>query len=211
MYRIAISIIFMLALNAVVFSQAVTKGSFETGAGLGFGLFQASNNDTTPGTATAASGVLQAHFQYAPIDDISLGLMFQRNGFLTERDSGNKVSSLLAGAGIQFRAVNGENTTLYFGLSGGPAWMHYYNGADSNYVDGEGYWMDFVAGTRYFITHKAGIFVELAYHKQQYSHFDDKNNNLLMVGPYTDRREFRLGLNGMNLRVGLNFKFGGQK
>jgi hypothetical protein len=210
MNKILVLLILMSVYTGGLYSQSVTAGQFETGAGLGFGLYHASGNDTAGGASIAASGVLTGHIQYAPVDDLSMGLVFYRNGFLTEKDSGNSIQSYLAGVKVVFRAVNGEKTLLYFGLSGGPSWMHYDHRKNSNYVNGEGYWFDFVAGTSVYFSKRAGMFVELSYNKQHFTHFDDINHNLLMVGPLTNQREFALDLGGMNMRMGLNFKLGGK-
>lgn len=203
-------IIFLLFLSLSSYSQSVTVGSSELGAGLGFGLFHVSTNDTAGATSLAASGVIQAHYQYAFKNELSVGLLLQRNGFLTEKDSGNTVRSYLAGASVLFRAVNGEKTVLYFGLSGGQSWMNLYHKASNRYVNGEGYFMDFMAGTRMFFSERIAMFIELSYNKQHFSNFDDNNGNLLMTGPVNSSRKFILDMGGMNLRTGLNIKFGGR-
>jgi hypothetical protein len=205
-----ILLLFVFAVFTVLnaFPQAVVSGNFETGAGMGFGIFQLSGNDTASENSLAASGILQGHFQYAPIDRLSLGIVFQRNGFLTNKDSGQSAQTYLLGAGIQYRAINAESTVIYFGLTGGPSWMNFYDDKEDNYVKGEGYWIDLTAGARYYITYKAGIFIEMAYVKKHLTNFDDKNHDMLMVGPYTSRSKFEMDMAGMNLRVGVNFKFG---
>gem|GEM_PF-6849221 len=158
MRKFLLLILFTTMMLPVVFSQAVVKGNFEAGAGTGFGLFQLTSNDTNDATSLALSGVLQGHFEYAPINKISLGIMFQRNGFATDRDSGNSAQTYLLGAGLKYRAVNAENTVIYFSLTGGPSWMHYFDKSTDNYLNGQGYWFDLCAGTRYYITHKTSIF-----------------------------------------------------
>ena len=208
MNKIILLFVMLIMIVVRAYPQAVESGNFEAGAGTGFGLFQLNHNDSSGSNNPALSGILQGHFQYAPINNLSVGILFQRNGFVTDRDSGRSVQTYLFGGGIHYRAINSENTVIYFGLSGGPSWMHFYDKGQDNYVNGEGYWLDLVAGTRYYITNKAGIFVEISYNKQHLTHFDDKNNNLLMVGPVNNRQEFVLNMTGMNLRIGLNFKFG---
>ena len=196
MNKYLLPVFFFLACSLSSYSQAVTSGSSELGAGLGFGIFHVSSNDTAGGTSLAASGVLQAHYHYAFRDEFSGGLLFQRNGFLTEKDSGNSVRSYLAGGSILLRAVNGEKTTVYFGLSGGPSWMHFYHSSTNTYVDGRGYWMDVMAGTRIFFSGTLALFIELSYNKQHFTNFDDRNGNLLMTGPVSSSRKFILDLGG---------------
>lgn len=208
MKKFLLLFVFAVFVGSCAYSQAVKPGSFEAGVGTGFGIFQVSSNDTTGENSLAVSGILSGHFQYAPIEKLSLGIAFQRNGFVTNKDSGQSAQTYLLGVGVQYRAVNAENTVIYFGLTGGPSWMNFYDDHNDNYVKGEGYWIDLTAGMRYYITYKAGIFVELAYVKKHLTNFDDKNHDLLMVGPYTNRNKFELDMGGMNLRIGLNFKFG---
>ena len=208
MNKIILLVVIYTVFAIRAYSQAVVSGNFEAGAGAGFGIFQVSHNDSSSENAIGVSGILQGHFNYAPIDNLSLGVLFQRNGFVTERDSGNSVQTWLPGASVHYRVINAESTTVYFGLTGGPSWIHFYHNGSNNYVDGKGYWFDLVAGTRFFISDVTGFFVELSYNKQHFTHFNDKDNNLLMVGPVNDRREYMLNMGGMNLRLGLNFKFG---
>ena len=198
--------VFLLFALFPVFSQVVEKGDFEIGTGLGLGIFQATNNDSGA-TSIAASGIIPVHIQYSPIEKIGLGLNFQRNGFLTEKDSGNSVQSYLLGFSLMYRAINGEKTVLFFQAAAGKSWIHYSDASIQNYVNGSGYWVDLSAGMRFYFTEHLGMFTEIAYNKQHFTNFEDKNNTLYTVTHSGQTENFWLTLAGMNLRLGLNIKF----
>jgi hypothetical protein len=203
--------LFILLLPFFVFSQAVEKNDIEIGIGTGFGIYGTSDNnpdkDTTDENSMAAAGLLNFNIHYAILKNFSIGILAERNGYVTEKDSSNKGISLNLGLDCQYRLMNKEKTLIFGEIFGGYTHFRYDNLNQNEYVVGTGICFQLGIGFKHYFSKHIGMFVQSNYAIYPYNKLVDPHNNTLKIGPVNDQKDYSIKISGLNLKLGLTFHF----
>jgi hypothetical protein len=207
------TIIFLLIILIPIFSysQAVDKKDIEIGIGAGFGIYGTSDNnpdsDTTDENNMAAAGLLDISIHYAILKNFSIGILAERNGYLTNRDSSNRGVSLNLGLDCQYRLMNREKTLIFGEIFGGYSNFRYDNLSYHEYVTGNGFCFQLGIGFKHYFSKTVGMFIQSNYALYQYKKLVDSKNNILKTGPVNDQKDYGIKMSGLNLKLGLTFHF----
>lgn len=202
-----ISIITVIIIPFISFSQAIEQGNFEFSIGTGLGIYETSDNDTTNKNSTAVAGILNMSCQFAIANRLSIGIVFDRNGYAQEKDSLNKAHSLNALINAQLRIVNALKTIIYLNLSGGYTNFKYIEGQHNLWVSGGGFILQPGIGFKHYFGKTVGFYIQSDYTTFNYKQLKDSENTILKIGPANNLQDFQLKLSGLNIRTGLTFKF----
>lgn len=206
-----ILILFILLLPCIVFSQAVEKNDIEIGLGAGFGIYGTSDNnpdaDTTNENSMAAAGLLNFSFHYAIFKNFSIGILAERNGYITNKDSSNKGVSLNLGLDCQYRLINKEKTLIFADIFGGFSNFRYDNLSYHEYVTGNGVCFQLGIGFKHYFSKTIGMFIQSNYALYPYKKLVDSKNNVLKTGPVNNQKDYQIKISGLNLKLGLTFHF----
>lgn len=200
-------LILVLLFPAVLFGQIIQKNNVEIGAGIGIGIYGTSSNDSASTNSMAAAGLLQFSLHYAFNNRFSTGLFFERNGYITERDSSNKGYSLNPGLDFKFRLLNSESTTIFVNLTLAYSYFKYEDIAAKNFVSSSGYTFQPGLGFSHYFSKTIGLFVQSNYATYKYNKLTDDKGNVLQTTQITNKEDFRIKISGLNLKLGLTFKF----
>ncbi len=203
----SIIIYFLLAIPFYANSQAVQKNNIEIAAGVGVGIYGTSSNDSSADNSMAAAGLLHISLQYAISEKFSTGLFFERNGFITERDSSNKGVSLNTGLDVQFRVLNSEKTTIFFNIAGAYSHFRYDDFSSNSWVSGNGLSIQPGIGFRHYFSKTIGMFFQSSYASYNYKKLADAKGNILQTSHIADKKDLHIKISGLNLKLGLTFKF----
>jgi hypothetical protein len=189
------------------FSQAIQKNNLELAAGVGVGIYGTSSNDSSSVNSMAAAGLIHLSLDYAMSNKFGVGLLFERNGFITERDSANKGVSLNAGLDVKYRVLNSEKTTIYFSLAGAYSYFRYDDIRNDAWVSGNGFSLQPGIGFSHYFTKTVGLFIQSKYASYSYKKLQDTHGNVLQTNHLINNKDFSLKISGLNLKLGLTFKF----
>lgn len=196
-----------LIIPFIAFSQAVEQGDFEFSVGTGLGIYETTDNDTSNNNSTAVAGILNLSCQFAIANRLSIGIVFDRNGYAQNKDSADKAHSLNALINAQLRVVNALKTIIYINLSGGYTNFKYIEGTNNLWVSGGGFILQPGIGFKHYFGKTLGIYIQSDYTTFDYKQLKDSEDNILKIGPANNLKDFQLKLSGLNLRAGLTFKF----
>jgi hypothetical protein len=189
------------------FSQAVQKNDFEIAGGVGFGIYGVNNNDPQKDTSNenslAAAGLVNFSMHYAVIKSLSIGILAERNGFVTEKDSSNKGVSLNIGLNLQYRLINKEKTVVFANLMGG--YTHFKYEDHKERVVGKGTLFQIGIGFKHYFTKTVGMFIESNYSIYPYNKLVSSHGEVLKTGPVNNQEDLSIFISGLNLRFGLTF------
>lgn len=204
-------LIFLLLLPVLVFSQAVDKKDVEIGIGTGFGIYGTSDNnpetDTTDENNMAAAGLLNLSIHYAIVKNFSIGILAERNGYVTNRDSSNKGVALNLGLDCQYRLMNKEKTLIFGEIFCGYSNFRYDNLSYHEYVTGNGLCFQLGIGFKHYFSKTIGMFIQSNYAFYQYKKLVDSKNNILKTGSVNNQKDYGIKMSGLNLKLGLTFHF----
>ena len=203
--------LFILLLPCIVFSQAVVKNDLEIGIGTGFGIYGTTDNnpdkDTTNENSMAAAGLINFSIHYAIVKNFSIGILAERNGYVTNKDSSNKGVALNIGLDCQYRLMNKEKTLIFGNIFGGYSHFRYDNLNLNEYVTGKSFCFQLGIGFKHYFSKTVGMFIQCNYALYPYKKLVDPDNNILKTGPINDQKDYNIKISGLNLKLGLTLHF----
>jgi hypothetical protein len=191
------------------FSQCTKKGDIDGKVGFGFGIYNLANNDETEQNSGGVPGLITLSSAYALGDRWSLGLQYERNGFLTNKDSSDAARSHNLGLAGTYRFVNREKVAFYVDLILGISSFTYEKNQINGTLDkvtSSGSNLQLGLGMKQYFGQHIGWFWELAFTNYSYKKFTNKDGDVLK----TDDGKFNnleIKMTGGNLRVGVCYKF----
>jgi len=201
----------ILLLPCFAFSQAVEKNDLEIGLGVGLGIYGTSDNnpdkDSIKENSMAAAGLLNFSIHYAILKNFSIGILAERNGYITNKDSSNKGVSLNLGLDCQYRLLNKEKTLVFADLFGGYSHFRYDNLSHKEYVIAKGNCLQLGIGFKHYFSKIIGMFIQSNYALYPYKKLVDTNNNIVKTGPANNQKNYSIRISGLNLKLGLTFHF----
>jgi hypothetical protein len=194
----------IIALNSV--AQMVNKGSFLRDAGTGFGLYQATDNDDSTGNSLVLPGLLNLYGEYQLTGRWGFGLLLERNGYLSDRDSSDRAHSFHAGISTAFRILNIKRTVVYAGALYGISSFSYKDLSNNRGVNSLGSNFQLLMGMRQYFSDHLGFFVHTCFTTAAYNELADEDGNILKTGDGSNKI-YRIRFSGANLRIGFSYKF----
>jgi hypothetical protein len=204
-----IILLVFLLLPIIGFSQAVQKNDVEMAAGVGIGIYGTSDNnpdkDSSSESSMAAAGLLNFSIHYAIINNLSIGILAERNGYVTEKDSSNKGVTYNVGLDCQYRLLNKEKTIVLANIFGGYSRFRYEN--KQEWIVGKGICFHLGIGFKHYFSKTVGMFIQSDYALYPYKKLVNSKGELLKTGPVNDQKNYGIKMSGLNLRLGLTFHF----
>lgn len=202
-------LLFLIAIFYPTFinAQVIQKTQLEIDAGIGAGIYGTTGNDSTSANSTAAAGLVQLSIHYAFSDKFSTGVLFERNGYLTERDSSNKGFSLNPGLDFKYRLVNSESTAIFVSLTFAYSYFKYEDLAAKSFVSSNGYSIQPGLGFSHYFSKSLGLFIQSNYATYKYNKLTNDRGTVLQTKQVSDNENFRIKFSGLNLKFGLTIRF----
>lgn len=201
--------IFFLIIPFIGFSQAIQKNDFEIAGGVGLGIYGTSDNnpekDTSTESSMAAAGLINFSLHYAVINKLSIGILAERNGYVTNKDSSNKGVALNIGLDCQYRLINKEKTIVLANVFGGYSHFKYDN--KEEWVSSNGICFQLGIGFKHYFSKTVGMFIQSNYALYPYKKLVNSKNEILKTGPVNDQKNYSIKISGLNLKLGLTFHF----
>jgi hypothetical protein len=210
--RYIISIFIVVMLVNLTEAQVLQKGNFDIHAGLGFGVYGVTSNDFDDDNSSGVPGLVSLGVAYQVSDDWSLGINYERMGFLTESDSNNKAVANNFGAVVAYNIVNNDKNAFNVSLEIGYSSFRYDDFKEQEYVIGSG--PEFQLGTswKHYFGDKIGMYLNLSVPYFYYTNFKNGDDDKLKVyqydsqGAVIDERLFNVSMVGVNFRFGMLIK-----
>ncbi|HBX49970.1 MAG: hypothetical protein A2275_04120 [Bacteroidetes bacterium RIFOXYA12_FULL_35_11] len=193
----------LLHISIILFSQ---EQKFNIYAGVGFGIYGGSTNDPNDKDTTsvdAGCGIIHLSADYMIKENIYSGLMFERNGFLTDTGSTDHAFSINIAWTASYK-LHGEKNSLVISIMPGYSLIKYQNGSSGNFVEGNGIVFQAAIQWDHFYTKHIGMFIQPAFASYSYTKLTDESGN---ISKNANGDYFKLNLYGMNLKIGLVVKF----
>ncbi|MEQ8323784.1 MAG: hypothetical protein RIC15_02230 [Vicingaceae bacterium] len=193
-------------------SQALQKGNVDIHLGVGFGIYSFTSNDFEDNTGAGVPGLFSLGVAYQLSDKWSLGINYERNGFVTDPDSNNRAVSNNVGLVGGFNFVNSEKNVLHVNLEAGYSTFRYDDFKDEDYVIGTGSQIQLGAGWKHYFGGVMGMYMNFSVPFFNYSQFKNSEGEQLVVrrtnifGITTESRDYSITMNGVNFRIGLLVK-----
>lgn len=191
-------------------AQAVQGKDVEVRLGLGFGLYGIGNNGPGDENDIAASGLLSLKGQYAIAKWFSLGLMLERNGYLTDPDSSENAIARNFYLSFCFRPVNKERTEVHINLDLGLGSNYSYEQEDSGEeISASGGTLQLGFGIQHFISEHIGIGYDFGLATYTYPQLENEDGDALQFYD-VDKNEvvdYEVGFVGVNHRLTVAYKF----
>ena len=211
MKNIIISLLAIFAVNQAS-AQALEKGDFDIHVGLGFGIYSVTSNDFEDDNSAGVPGLFSVGIAYQLSDKWSLGLKYERMGFLTEADSNHKAVSNNFGVVVAYNFINAEKDILNASFETGYSSFRYDDFKDQAYVIGSGPEFQLSATWKHYFGEKFGMYMNMSVPYFYYTNFKNGEDDKLKVASYDsqgnliEERLFSVSMVGVNFRVGLLLK-----
>jgi len=207
----------LLLIISNTFSQALQKGNLDVRVGAGFGIYTFTSNDYEDNTTNALPGLFNLGLAYQISDAFSLGLDYERNGFVTDPDSNNKAISQNVGITAGYNFVNGEKNVLLAFFQLGYSSLRIDDFNESEYVTTRGSQIQLGAAWKHYFGETLGMFINFSIPFYSYNEFKNSKGDVYEVSrvtsvngiPTIESKVFQAKMTGVNFRAGLAFKFGG--
>jgi len=187
---------------------------YSIGAGVGFGLYGGKSNDKNAQDTTAidaACGIIQIHADYDIVKRFALGFKFERNGFLSAKDSSEKASSLNLGISGKFKFVSKEKNFLYLDINPSYSYFTYEKKEvnKTNKVFSDGFNFQLGLGWDHYFGKRIGMFISSYYTLYKYNKIINKDDNTILKVNYRNypQENYRIKFSGLNLNAGLIVRF----
>ncbi len=200
------------------FSQIMQKGNFDIRAGVGFGVYNFNTTAYEDNQHSAVPGLFNLGIAYQISDDFSLGLDYERNGFVTDDSTDSKVVSQNIGVTASYHFINGEKNALAAFLTVGTSNLKFEDFDDSETVTARGTQVQVGLAWRHYFSDNFGFFLNTSFPYYSYNEFKNSNGDVyedsrIVTGPggvpIIESRTVSGVMTGINLRIGLALKFGG--
>jgi len=203
-------LIFTCTLLYISGTAQYEQGDIDLSLGTGLGIYGASTNDVdevdTNGV-DAAAGLLSFRANFAVIDNLAIGVVIERNGFITPNDSSNTDSygtSMNYRFASQFRFVNSEKNCLAVKGEVGYSSFKFGDRISNEFVKGSGLTYEFGLNWEHYFGEHVGMYMNFGYGGYKYNELVDHNGDVWRTNNDTDNVEFTIG--GVNSRIGLQIK-----
>ena len=194
-------------------STSLTSSKFNIGLSGGIGIYGGKTNDksaTNDSTAVdAACAIIKLHTDYSLFNKFTIGFVFERNGFLTNKDSSNSASSLNIGITAKYKFINKEFNKLFIELM--PAYSYFTYQNEENHqkdkVESNGFNFQVGLGWDHYFGKHLGIYLGSYYTIYKYNKIVNADNGEPLLVNYPPE-EFNIKLSGVNLlKLGLLYRF----
>ena len=188
--------------------QALTKGDFDIHLGTGFGIFSITTNDFEDNQHTGVPGLFSLGVAYQLNDKWSIGINYERMGFLTEADSNEKAVTQNFGIIGSYYFSNNEKNAFSTFLEVGGSSFRYDDFKQEDYVTSSGFMIQPGVSWKHYWG-KAGFYLNFSIPYAYYDEFRNKDDDVLTVSEYDPQamvirsRQFDLNMIGVNFRAGL--------
>ncbi len=215
--KLLISTFVFLVISTNGLAQALQKGNFDVHAGVGFGVYTITLNTFEKESDGAVPGLLNIGVAYRITDDFSLGIDYERNGFVTDADSNSKVVSQNIGITAGYSIVNSEKNVITPFIQIGSTSLKFEDFDGQDYVTSSGTQLQFGFAWNHYFGDKIGMFANLSVPVYMYSEFKNSNGDVYeesrvvidsQGNPTVESRVVDANMVGMNVRLGLALKFG---
>ena len=209
------SVLFLFITSIVfnsAYSQVLQKGNVDINAGVGFGIYTITSNDYEDEKSAGVPGLLTLGVAYQLTDAWSIGLNYERNGFVTDPDSNNKAVLNNMGITGSYNFVNGEKNVLHAFLGIGYSSFRYDNLKDEEYVVGKGPQFQLGAGWKHYFGGKIGMYMNFSVPYYNYTKFKNGDGEELKIyrtnvlGQVIENKTYTISMVGANFRIGLLLK-----
>lgn len=187
------------------------QGDIDFGLGGGIGVYGGSTNDVdevdTTGGPDAAAVLFNIDVNYAVIEELSIGVDFERNSFITQDDSTDTDSygnSNNFKFNVQYRFVNSEKNCLALEGGIGMSAFKFGDNISNEYAKGSGLTYEFGLDYQHYFGENVGMFINVGYGGYQYKELRNQANEVWRTNNDTDNIE--VVFSGVNIRVGLQIK-----
>ena len=200
-------VILSLVLSTIFISAQAQyePGDIDISLGTGFGFYGAKTNDSDVDTSgvNAAAGLLNLGVNYTIANNYSIGLNFERNGFLTDTTTayGYTMNYKL---NFQYRFINGEKNALGLQAGVGMSSLKFVDENSTDYVKGNGLTYEFVLLFHHYFGERFGMFINAGYGNYSYKELRDQDGDLWLSDDNSESKTF--SLSGVNARIGIQFK-----
>jgi hypothetical protein len=204
--------ILLIVTPGTVNSQALQKGDLDIHAGTGFGILNLTTNDFEDDQHTGVPGLLSLGVAYQFNEKWSVGLNYERMGFLTEADSNEKAVTHNFGLISYYNLSNNEKNVFSILLDAGISSFRYDDFKEEDYVTSTGFMIQPGGSWKHYWGDHIGFYLNLSVPIAYYSEFRNKDDDLLEVSEYDAQsmvirsRVFDLSMVGVNFRAGLVLK-----
>lgn len=197
-----------LLINHTASAQAVESGKLEAELGFGFGLYGLGDNIDNNESSIALPGLINLKAQYAITKWFSPGLMYERNGFITDPDSAENAKSGNFYLALTFRVLNTERTAVHTSINFGSSNYEYEREGTNDKVSASGGAFQLGFGIKHFISDHIGIGYDFAL--ASYAYDELKVDGEVIQFLDLDKLElvnYEIGFVGVNHRIGITYKF----
>ncbi len=208
-----ILLLFVSFLSLNTFCQVNTNPhKLNMGLGFGLGVYGGQSNDINDKNDTtaidAACAIIKLNFEYSIINTLGVGFSFERNGFLSNKDSSDNASSLNFGLSLKFKFISKEFNTLYLDVI--PAYSYFtYQKETNNHTDkimSHGFNFQAGLGWDHYFGEHFGMYLSTYYTLYKYNLLYDDENYILKVNNPSEN--FKIKFSGMNvLKLGFLYRF----
>lgn len=206
-----IILLFTSALIYISGTAQYEQGDIDFSLGTGFGIYGGSTNNVDEVDTTgvdAACGLINVGVNYAIIDELSMGLSFERNSFVGQNNDSVSTDNYGLTNNFKFiteyRFVNSEKNALSFRAGLGLSLLDFGDHMVSTFVKGNG--LNFELGLNYehYFGEHVGLFINAAYANYNYKKLENENGVIWRTNNDTDN--FNIKFSGVNTRIGLQIK-----
>lgn len=193
----------ILLFPCLAWGQVVQKGDIELHLGTGFAVYGLNHNgENADSNNVAVSGLIGLSGQYAITKNYSLGLAYERNGFATNADSSEAARSNAVFILNRYRLLNKEKFVLQLSGDLGFSSFRYSNQEDK--VSGGGLGLKLGLDNLHYFGGKFALTYGLGFATYRYDEL--KTDKSVVLKGHNTNDNFYIGMNGLNVRVGLVFK-----
>ncbi len=199
------------------YSQALQKGNLDLHAGAGFGVYTFTSNDYEENTTNGVPGLLNLGLAYQVTDGLSLGIDYERNGFVTDSDSNTKAVTQNFSLTVGYNVINGDKNVLQAFFQLGTSSFRFDNFNDQDYLTSRGSQIQLGAAWKHYFGETFGMFLNFSVPYYSYNEFKNSSGDVYKIGrvvningvPTFESKVYQAKMVGVNFRAGLAFKFGG--
>ncbi len=186
-----------------------SRNSFELKAGTGFGWYAMKNNDPDNNASIAVTGLLQLEGSYYLSRKFNAGIMFERVGFLTNKDSTQKQANTFnMGLSLKYFLKAKEKSSIFLNLTLGTSSFKYKENSTSLKVSASSYFLEPGIGFIHYWSKNTGIYIVSSYYFTKYSKIVNKDNSpLTVINNNGGKENYWISMSGIHFNIGFVYKF----
>ncbi len=213
--KLLISTLLVIFFSFAAYAQALQKGNIDVHAGVGFGIYNFTIKSFETENADAVPGLINLGASYRISDAFSLGLDYERNGFVTDADSNEQVVSQNFGITAGYSLVNSDKNVLTPFFQIGATRLKFENFDNQDYVTASGLQLQFGLAWNHYFGERFGLFINASTPYYSYNKFKSSNGDVYeesrivndsQGNPIVETRVVDGNMTGINIRLGLALK-----